>query len=394
MYLNTEDVSTTYEYTIDNGETFSTEPFYRELSGGPYLAYAKDDKGCISNTLVIELEPFTKIRFEFDYFFDRCQEGIGVININKESGCTNCRYSIDGGKSFQSSPTFANLKKQEYEILLKDESGCLSPKNNFLVQKVLTVTSSFTPISCYGEEDAKIELSIEGGTPPYSISWSYGQEMFKDAEEINGLAPGKYSAYISDYEKCDRYVEFEIQENPSSDVVANFALQSEKISSIDPIIRVQNLSSNSEQYFWVFPDKTSRLEDPKDVFISSVPGVYDITLFATDEYGCKDSLTKEIEIIDATQTTKLIGFTPNNDQLNDICNPVFNYPKNSKKCELVIRNYYNELIYEVADTGNCTWDGYIGGQIAEQGMYSYKLFIETPEHVSSYSGICSLIDNR
>jgi hypothetical protein len=49
-------------------------------------------------------------------------------------------------------------------------------------------------ISCFGSRDGAIDLTITGGTPPYSIMWSTRDTI----EDLNGLASGYYRVEVRD----------------------------------------------------------------------------------------------------------------------------------------------------------------------------------------------------
>ena len=49
-------------------------------------------------------------------------------------------------------------------------------------------------VSCYGEKNGHIDLSVYGGNPPYTFHWSYGEET----EDIYNLEAGEYTVYVSD----------------------------------------------------------------------------------------------------------------------------------------------------------------------------------------------------
>jgi hypothetical protein len=58
----------------------------------------------------------------------------------------------------------------------------------------LTATPYSQPISCNGESDGKAWLTIDGGTPPYSVNWSNGAI----GDSLSSLSAGYYSATVSD----------------------------------------------------------------------------------------------------------------------------------------------------------------------------------------------------
>lgn len=65
--------------------------------------------------------------------------------------------------------------------------------NSFLPGR-LSAVSSTSDISCYGLNDGSINLSVTGGTPPYSYLWSNGET----ANSISNLESGNYSVTVTD----------------------------------------------------------------------------------------------------------------------------------------------------------------------------------------------------
>ena len=53
-------------------------------------------------------------------------------------------------------------------------------------------------ISCNGQKDGMINLTVTGNAPPFSYDWSNGDTT----EDVTGLAPVEYSVTISDTNKC------------------------------------------------------------------------------------------------------------------------------------------------------------------------------------------------
>jgi hypothetical protein len=69
--------------------------------------------------------------------------------------------------------------------------GCVAP----------TVNVSAVNANCFGNgNDGSISLSVTGGTPPYTYSWSNGATT----KDITGIGPGTYSVTISDSKSCDQ----------------------------------------------------------------------------------------------------------------------------------------------------------------------------------------------
>jgi len=61
---------------------------------------------------------------------------------------------------------------------------------------LLSYTS--TNVSCHGGSNGSINLSVSGGTPPYSYSWTGPSEYTSTSEDISGLFAGNYNVTVND----------------------------------------------------------------------------------------------------------------------------------------------------------------------------------------------------
>ncbi len=71
----------------------------------------------------------------------------------------------------------------------------------------LMIGKNVTHVSCEGVLDGSIKLDVTGGTPPYNFKWNTGS----DKPAIINLAPGIYTASISDKIGCETVETIEVE---------------------------------------------------------------------------------------------------------------------------------------------------------------------------------------
>ena len=77
----------------------------------------------------------------------------------------------------------------------------------------LKIDSSVTDISCFGEKDGAINITVSGGTKDYTYLWttSDGSGIDADAEDQTGLGAGTYKVKVTDKNGCVKEEEFTIE---------------------------------------------------------------------------------------------------------------------------------------------------------------------------------------
>lgn len=128
-------------------------------------------------------------------------------------------------------------------------------------------------------------------------------------------------------------------------------------------------AGNIVAWQWDFGDgQGDNLQSTQHAYSSG--GSFDVTLMVTDAIGCKDTVTKVIQI--ALLPVLPSGFSPNGDNENDVF-IIRGGP--FKSVNFKIYNNWGQLIFESNDQAN-GWDGTYKGDPAPLGVYTWTFVVD------------------
>jgi gliding motility-associated-like protein len=169
------------------------------------------------------------------------------------------------------------------------------------------------------------------------------------------------------YDECQTfYVEGEVTVTVI-EPVANFEMIS-GLTFEDLPVTFQNLSSGAVTYEWDFGDgQRSDLTHPSNTY--DLPGQYEVTLIATNDLGCKDTVSKIITIQEEYWVYVPNTFTPDGNEFN---NTFFASTIKIKELTIWIFNRWGENVFKSNDV-HFIWDGTYEGFLVPDGTYTYKI---------------------
>ncbi|NQX90930.1 MAG: SprB repeat-containing protein, partial [Flavobacteriales bacterium] len=145
----------------------------------------------------------------------------GTITIEVMGGIGTLDFEWTGPNGFTSTDqNISDLSSGTYVVQVTDENGCVSAEQFDLNEPdSIQIDATVSDISCFGQEDGSIEISISGGAPNYTIAWTGPNGFVSDELIILDLSPGTYSVAVIDQNNCEALDQFEILED--SELVLN-----------------------------------------------------------------------------------------------------------------------------------------------------------------------------
>ena len=183
-----------YNYSWSNG---STTENLSNLGIGTYTVTVTDQNDCEATTSVVIEQP-APLSLEATPLAVLCYDGNdGSISLTVSGGTAPYSYEWSNGATTRN---LSNLIAGDYEVVVTDNNGCTATITTTVIQPNAFVCESIIPTAATGKglSNGSIDLSVAGGTAPYSYQWSNGATT----QDINGLAAGTYGVTITDANNC------------------------------------------------------------------------------------------------------------------------------------------------------------------------------------------------
>lgn len=236
------------------------------------------------------------------------------------------------------------------------------------------VANFFTNSTCAGSLTALNDSSQSISGNIVSWQWDFGNGNTSNLQSPTNvfLTPGVYtvSLIVTTNFGCKDTLLKPVTIIPGP--VANFNVTPNPVEALENVAFTDLSTSQGIviNWNWNFGDTTlSNQQNPVHAYQSQ--GNYIVTLVITDQYGCVDTVKKDISVVLLPQVPT--GFTPNGDGKND-----FLFVKGGpfEKFRFRVYNNWGELLFETNDQ-KVGWDGTYKGSPQPLGVYVWVLDVET-----------------
>lgn len=181
-----------YLYLWDDG---SESEDVESLSPGVHSVKVTDANGCTAaKTFVVGTS--VNISISAVQVKPDCNESNGSIDVSVSNGTAPYTFAWSNGATTED---IQDVGSGLYTVTVTDGSGC-STKSSFFLRdnNTLTVAAISSPTGCTEDASGQLDLSVSGGTAPYTYLWSNGET----SEDISGLESGYYTVTVTDVKGC------------------------------------------------------------------------------------------------------------------------------------------------------------------------------------------------
>lgn len=189
----------TSAYSYSWSPSGGTSNSITNLSAGTYSCTITDGNSCSIVQNVTISQPNAIVPTIVSQSSVSCNgQTDGQVTISANGGTGGLSYLwLPGG---QTSTTLTNLNPGNYFCTVSDANGCSQNQTVTITEPdLISINSTQSNVSCNGLTDGTANISISGGTAPYSINWlpSGGTNT-----SITNLSEGTYSCAIVDANGC------------------------------------------------------------------------------------------------------------------------------------------------------------------------------------------------
>ena len=181
------------------------------LDGGCYSLIATDAAGCISSESSCIAEP-TQINSAIFNFNDvTCNtgcDGDATVDVSGGLVASGYGYSWNDGQTTQQA---TGLCAGDYTVTVNDDNNCVTSSSVTIGEPtpIVITADNVVNVSCFGECDGEIQISVTGGTAPYLYDWF---PIGLTTPGVAGLCAGTYTVRITDANGCAEEMDITIME--------------------------------------------------------------------------------------------------------------------------------------------------------------------------------------
>lgn len=391
------DPISTFEWVLNNNflSSNNSPTFTASRVGNNNISLkVVSDFGCEDSTeRNFTVHPLPNVSFNSDNF---ClgEETNFVSTSNINSGLiTTTQWEIDGNifGDVSVNYTFSDFGSFPIGLLIISDMGCRdSITNSVTIHPLPELDFVFEPTEdCVPFTPTITNNTTIGAGNVSQYEWDWGdgniEQSFVNNVSHTYPEPGTYNVTVNatSDQGCESFLEIPTPLTAHPRPVAEYSYDpSENISVINSRVSFISSSVNVNSWNWLTSDGfTYSGQSIQHEFIDS--GVFNVRLTVENDFGCRDSVAKDLYVNADLFVNLANSFTPNGDLLNDNFG-LFGLTQGVIDFDMKIYNRWGQLIYHSTDV-NKPWDGTYAGKVVPQGQYLYRIRHTDPKRSKWYN---------
>lgn len=380
-----------YDVSWSNGATGTD---LEGLALGTYQATVVDANNCVA-TIAVAIEEASPIAVAVTTEPVLCfGERSGAASVTVNGGLPPYAYNWSNGAA---TSDIENTAAGMYTVTITDAAGCEVSEAVVIEQPdtALAATAEALGVSCFGDEDGRIDINVSGGTPTYRYSID-GGAFFSGSSTFIGLEPGTYDLQVRDANGCLFFGEPVDVSEP--DPIAVSLGTTRAINYQDTVRVIPEITGGVEPfgYEW-FPQDSTVLSCYRcSAPLATVDFQQSIRVIVTDITGCTGEAVFTLYAKKDRPVFVPTGFTPNGDSRNDLLTVLAREGLEADIRTFRIFDRWGEMVYEANDISpnqvNVGWDGTLRGEPLQPGVYLWFIELEYTDGLTeTFKGQTTLI---
>lgn len=131
-----------------------------------------------------------------------CGNFDGEAGVSVVGGSTPYMYQWNSDAGSQTTATATGLPAGTYAVTVTDNNGCMDSTTVSLSNSnAPNITEVISEISCHGDHDGAINITVTGGTSPYLYTWNVAPPQ-TNHQDLDSLTAGNYLVFVHDAQGC------------------------------------------------------------------------------------------------------------------------------------------------------------------------------------------------
>ncbi len=203
----------------------------------------------------------------------------GSIDLTVTGGTSPYTYAWSNSATTQD---ISGLVAGTYTVTVTDANSCTKTLSATITQpSALALSSTQVNVLCNGNATGSIDLTVSGGTSPYTYAWSNSATT----QDISGLAAGTYTVTVTDANACTKTLSATITQPSAltlSKTQVNVLCNGNATGSIDLTV-----SGGTSPYTYAWSNSATTQD-----ISGLVAGTYTVTV--TDANSCTKTISATI----------------------------------------------------------------------------------------------------